>query len=244
MKTLKIKHLSKKYNGILAVNNISFNVSGGEIIGLLGPNGAGKTTTIKMLTSLLKRSSGKILFNDKEINRDMNNYKKIIGYVPENANLYNHLSGYEYLMFTGLLRKIDKNILGKKIESMSELFQMGTDIHSSIASCSKGTVQKIVIISAIIHNPEILFFDEPLNGLNINMVLIIKELILKLSQAGKIIIYSSHILEIVEKICSRIIIVNKGCLINKKEFEDFKGEKNGRKHFIIVYNFIRRHLRN
>ena len=225
MSHLEVKDLSKKFGSFYAVKNISFSLSDGDILGFLGPNGSGKTTTIKMLTALINITSGKILLDNKDIKNNIYEYKKRVGYVPESGELYSHLSGYEYLMFSGQLRQIEESSLGKKIESLADLLNTGTDIHNSISSYSKGTAQKILIISAIISNPKILFFDEPLNGLDINTILIVKELILKLSQSGKIIIYSSHILETVEKICSRIIVIDKGCLVDNKKIDNFKKNK-------------------
>jgi ABC-2 type transport system ATP-binding protein len=210
---LELKSVTKKYRVFPAVNNISFTVKPSEILGYLGPNGAGKTTTINMLAGLLEPTNGEIFFQGKDIRDNLYDYKKRIGYVPEQSEIYPHLSAYDYLLMVGRLRQIPDKILNEKIEQFMKFFQLSVDMHSSISSYSKGMVQKVLISSALLHNPDILLLDEPLSGLDVATSLILKSLVQRLAAEGKIIVYSSHILEIVEKVCSRVIIIHKGNII-------------------------------
>jgi len=210
---LELKNLTKKFQVIPVVNDVSFSVKPGETVGYLGPNGAGKSTTIKMLAGLLNPTEGEILYNGKNIKKIIYEYKQKIGYVPENSEIYPHLSAFDYLMMVGRLRKIPKKKLKTKTIELLRLFNLSIEMDMEIASYSKGMIQKVLISSAIMHNPEILLLDEPLNGLDVTTALVIRDLVKKLSKKGKIIIYSSHILEIVEKICRRVIILHKGSIV-------------------------------
>jgi len=210
---LELHCVTKKFQVYPAVNNVSFSIKPGEILGYLGPNGAGKSTTIKILAGLLNPTEREILYNGKNIKKIIYEYKQKIGYVPENSEIYPHLSAFDYLMMVGRLRKIPKKKLKTKIIELMRLFNLSIEMEMEIASYSKGMIQKVLISSAIMHNPEILLLDEPLNGLDVTTALVIRDLIKKLSEKGKIIIYSSHILEIVEKICRRVIILHKGSIV-------------------------------
>ena len=219
---LELKGITKKFTVIPAVNNVSFTVNPSEILGYLGPNGAGKTTTIKMLAGLLEPTDGNIYFLGKNIKDNLYEYKKRIGYVPEEQDIYPHLSAYDYLMMVGRLRNIPEKVLKEKIEQLMKLFSLSEDMHSSISSYSKGMIQKVLLSSALLHNPDILFLDEPLSGLDVETSLIIKDLVRKLSKEGKIIFYCSHILEVVEKICSRVIIIHKGNIVADDSVENLR----------------------
>ena len=210
---LELRGLTKKYNVTPVVNDVSFSVQPSEILGYLGPNGAGKTTTIKMLAGLLKSTSGKILYNGRDLSKDIFAFKEKLGYVPEDSEIYPHLSAYDYLLMVGRLRHIKEKVLKEKIAEFMKLFHLYDNMDSAIASFSKGMVQKVLISSALLHNPEILLLDEPLSGLDVTTGLVFKDLLQKLAKDGKIIIYSSHILEVVEKICSRVIIIHKGKIV-------------------------------
>lgn len=210
---LELKGITKKYNIFPAVNNVSFTVRPGEILGYLGPNRAGKTTTIKMLAGLLKPTSGDILYKGKNLKKNLQEYKKRIGYVPEEPEIYPHLSAYDYLLMVGRLRLLREKELKRKIEKFIRLFGLSLDMHSPISSYSKGMVQKVLISSALLHNPDILLLDEPLSGLDVETSLVINDLVKKLKDEGKIIFYCSHILEVVEKLCSRVVIINKGQIV-------------------------------
>jgi ABC-2 type transport system ATP-binding protein len=219
---LELKKITKKYTAIPAVNKVSFTVRPTEILGYLGPNGAGKTTTLNMLAGLLEPTDGEIYFQSKNINDNIYEYKKKIGYVPEQSEIYPHLSAYDYLLMVGRLRLIPERILNEKIEQFMKLFSLSMEMHSSIASYSKGMIQKVLISSALLHNPDILLLDEPLGGLDVTTGLIIKDLVQRLAKEGKIIVYSSHILEVVEKICSRVIIIHKGCIVADDSVENLR----------------------
>lgn len=210
---LEVKAITKKYHVIPVLNSIQFTVRPSEVLGYLGPNGAGKTTTINILAGLLEPTEGEIYFQGSDIKNNLFEYKKRIGYVPENSEIYPHMSAYEYLLMVGRLRHIPDKALRKKIEQFMEFFQLSADMHSSISSYSRGMVQKVLLSSALLHNPDILLLDEPLSGLDVTTSLIMKGLVQKLAKEGKIIIYSSHILEIVEKLCSRVIIIHKGSIV-------------------------------
>lgn len=210
---IEIKEITKKYQVYPAVNKVSFSVKPGEVLGYLGPNGAGKTTTIKMLAGLLEPTDGKIYFQGSDIRNNLYDYKKKIGYVPENSEIYPHLSAFDYLLLVGRLRYINDIVLKNNIEQLMVLFGLETEMHQKIASFSKGMIQKVLIASALIHDPDILLLDEPLSGLDVTTGLVIKSLVEKLAEEGKTIIYSSHILEVVEKLCRRVIIIHKGKVV-------------------------------
>lgn len=210
---IELRNLTKKYNNIPVVNNVNLNIKPGEILGYLGPNGAGKSTTVKMLAGLLDSTSGMITLNGRDINRDIMQYKKKIGYIPEQNELYSHLSGQEYLQLIGRMRGIPEKLLNKKIYGFMEQFGLEVDMYLPISNYSKGMRQKILISAALLHNPEILLMDEPLSGLDISTTLIFKDILTQLAAMGKLIIYSSHILDVVEKICDRVVIINKGNIV-------------------------------
>ncbi|MDH5468711.1 MAG: ABC transporter ATP-binding protein [Candidatus Aminicenantes bacterium] len=219
---LELRGITKKYQVFPAVNDVSFEVKPSEILGYLGPNGAGKTTTIRMLAGLLEPTEGSIYYLDKKIKDNLYEYKKRIGYVPEEAEIYPHLSAYDYLLMVGRLRNIPEKILNEKIERFMSLFSLAEDMHSSISSYSKGMTQKVLLSSALLHNPDILLLDEPLSGLDVETSLIIKDLVRKLSQEGKIIFYCSHILEVVEKVCSKVIIIHRGKIVANDSVENLR----------------------
>ena len=219
---LELKGITKKYHYFPAVNDVSFTAKPTEILGYLGPNGAGKTTTIKILAGLLAPTEGEVFYMGENVQKDLYDYKKHIGYVPEQSDIYPHMTAYEYLLMVGRLRHIKERPLKDKIVAFMKLFDLHNDMDSTIASCSKGMIQKVLIVSALLHNPEILLLDEPLSGLDVTTSLIIKDLLKKLAQDGKIIIYSSHILEVVEKICSRVIIIHKGRIVADDSVESLR----------------------
>ncbi len=210
---LELKKITRKYNNIAVVKSVSFCAKPGEILGYLGPNGAGKTTTVKMLAGLLEPTSGKIFLNGKEMDSDIIDYKRKIGYIPEQSEIYPHLTGREYLQLTGRLRQIQEKILEKKINGLMEQVGLSIDMHLPISNYSKGMRQKVLIAAALLHDPDILLLDEPLSGLDISTTLVFKDILSQLAKMGKIIIYSSHILEVVEKICDRVIIIDRGEIV-------------------------------
>lgn len=207
---LELKGLTKIYQVFPAVDNVSFSILPGEVVGYLGPNGAGKTTTIKMIAGLLEPTSGGIYYKGKNIREDLFAFKRILGYVPEQSEIYPHLSAADYLLMVGRLRNIPEKILRVKINELLRLFHLSVEMDMAISSYSKGMVQKVLITAALLHNPDILLLDEPLSGLDTTTGLVMKDLLQKLAMNGTIIVYSSHVLEVVEKICSRAVIIHKG----------------------------------
>ncbi len=210
---LELREVTKKFSVYPAVKKVSFRVEPGEVVGYLGPNGAGKSTTIKMLAGLLEPTSGTIEYRGIPISRSLYSYKKNIGYVPENAAIYPHLSGFDYLLMVGRLRQIQERVLKLRIKELMASFQLSMEMDMPISSYSKGMVQKVLISSALLHDPEILLMDEPLSGLDVTTGLVIKDLLRMLAGSGRIIIYSSHVLEVVEKVCSRAIIIHQGSVV-------------------------------
>ncbi len=207
---LEIRRLTKCYAGIPAVNQVSFTVRPYEVCGYLGPNGSGKTTTVNMLTGLLEPTAGEILFHGQNIRNDLIGYKKQLGYVPEEAHLYPFLTGLEYLELVGRLRSIPRKTLDRKCDAFLQLFSLHEDRHSPISSYSKGMKQKLMISAALLHDPELVIFDEPLSGLDVTSALIFRSVVRRLAEQGKTILYSSHVLEVVEKVCTSVVILRKG----------------------------------
>ena len=210
---LELLELTKRFSHTPVVDRVSFIAKPSEVTGYLGPNGAGKSTTVKMLTGLLPPSDGEILYQGQNIQKDLVAYKRRLGYVPEEPHLYSYLSGREFLQLVGRLRSIPDKILTEKIDHLLQLFSLFPHRYSAIASYSKGMRQKILISAALLHNPEILVFDEAESGLDVASVLVFRSLIKALAGQGKIIIYSSHILEVVEKVCSKVVILHRGRVI-------------------------------
>jgi ABC-2 type transport system ATP-binding protein len=210
---LEAVHLTKRYASIPAVQDLSFSLRPGQVLGCLGPNGSGKSTTVKMLTGLLSPSRGLVQFNGRSIQDDVTGYRNQLGYVPEEAHLYPFLTGWEYLELVGTLRGMPRAELESKIDSLLQLFSLHPSRHLGIGQYSKGMRQRILLIAAIMHNPDIFIFDEPLSGLDVTSALIFKNMVHVLGQQGKLVFYCSHVLEVVEKICTDVLILRKGLVI-------------------------------
>ncbi|MGR3762591.1 ABC transporter ATP-binding protein [Rossellomorea sp. NS-SX7] len=219
---LSIKDLNKSYGAKNVLRGINLDIYKGQIIGYIGPNGAGKSTTVKIILGLEEGYSGQVQLFGKDISTQSAAYKKRIGYVPEMADLYDNLTAEEYLTFIGELYGSGTEAAGTKAEKLMDLFGLTEVYHSRIASYSKGMKQKILIISSLLHNPDILFFDEPINGLDANSVMVFKELLAQLAAQGKTIFYSSHIMDVVEKISSRIVLLHNGMIVADGSFEELK----------------------
>lgn len=210
---LEAKRLVKRYGSLPAVQDVSISLNTGHVLGCVGPNGAGKSTTVKMLIGLLKPTNGEVLFKGQNINQDLIAYRKLIGYVPEEPNLYPYLSGLEYLELIGTLRGMPARKIQEKADALLQLFSLRPHKHSSIASYSKGMRQRILLISALMDNPELLILDEPLSGLDVTSAMILKNLIAALGKAGRAVFYCSHVLEVVDRVCSELIVFRKGRVI-------------------------------
>jgi ABC-2 type transport system ATP-binding protein len=219
---IKVENLSKSFGSLKAVDRVSFAVTGGEILGYLGPNGAGKSTTIKMMTGLLNPDEGFISINGINLSTNGLEAKKQFGFVPETGSLFEKLTPYEYLQLIGRIYKMESGKLDKKIIDMLELFDMQLHASERMTTFSKGMKQRITICAALLPNPPVLFFDEPLNGLDANTVILVKELLRKYAEQGKAIFYTSHLLDVVEKICDRIAIIQKGTIIAQGNLEELR----------------------
>jgi len=213
MRMLEICNLSKRYNGIPAVQDVSFAIHPGEILGYVGPNGAGKSTTVKMIIGLLEPGDGQIRYQGRSILDDLPAFQSRIGYVPEEPHLYPHLSGREFLQLTGRLRGMSRGILESKIDEFLRLFQLWDDRHCPVSAYSKGMRQKILLSAALLHNPEVLILDEPLSGLDVISAMVLRELIEGLAARGRMILYCSHVLDVLEKVCTRVLILAKGRVV-------------------------------
>ena len=219
---LEARGLTKCYSAIPAVDEVSFTIRPGEVLGYLGPNGSGKTTTVSMLTGLLQPTRGHIFFDGRNIKDHLIEYKKRLGYVPEEPHVYPYLSGREYLELVGRLRSVPQKLLDQKISDLLHLFNLDSDRHTLISSYSKGMKQKILISAALLDNPEVLIFDEPLSGLDVTSALVLKNLVRALAGEGKIILYSSHVLEVVEKVCSHALILRRGVTVANDSVEHLR----------------------
>ncbi len=210
---LEAEHLVKRFFGITVVDDVSFVVRPGEVVGYLGPNGSGKTTTAKMCTGLLETSSGSVRIDGKNIGDDLIGFRRRLGYVPEEPHLYSFQSGREYLQLIGRLRELPEKTLDPKIDTLLDLFGLEAAAHQSIASYSKGMKQKVLLIAALLHDPDVLIFDEPDSGLDVTTTLVLRHLVRALAQRGKAVLYSSHVLDIVEKLCDRVIVLHRGRVV-------------------------------
>jgi ABC-2 type transport system ATP-binding protein len=216
---LELRHVCKRFKRSPAVDDVSFSARAGEITGYLGPNGSGKSTTIKMIAGLMETTSGIISFRGQPIERDLIAYKQRMGYVPEEPHLYPHLSGLEYLTMVGQLRSLPAKPTANCIDGLLRLFSLHSDRHTAIASYSKGMRQKILLSAALLHNPDLLLLDEPFSGLDVGTGLVLRSLIQELAARGKVVLFSSHELETVERVCSHVVILNRGKIVADDSIE-------------------------
>jgi ABC-2 type transport system ATP-binding protein len=219
---LELRGVTKLYSGIPAVENVSFIARAGEVTGYLGPNGSGKSTTLKMITGLIEPTKGEILFGGQPIGRDRIGYKQWLGYVPEEPQLYPHLTGAEYLEMVGQLRGLPDRVLKGKIDGFLRLFSLFEDRFVQISSYSKGMRQKILLAAALLHNPEMILLDEPFSGLDVNSALVLRDLIRELAARGKVVVFSSHELETVERVSQHIVILHKGHVVANDSIENLR----------------------
>lgn len=210
---LEARRLTKRYASLPAVRDVSFSIAAGEILGYLGPNGSGKSTTVKMLAGLLDPTSGEVLFRGSRIQEDLNEYKRRLGYVPEEANLYSFLTGWEYLELVASLRQLHRQRFAEKAGSLLNSLSMFQHRHSLIGSYSKGMRQRIVLIAAMMHDPDLLVLDEPFSGLDVTSALVVREAIRLLAQSGRAVFFSSPVLEVMEKLCTHLVILRRGQLV-------------------------------
>jgi ABC-2 type transport system ATP-binding protein len=210
---LEVRDLTKRFGGQTVVDHVSFTVRPGEITGYLGPNGSGKSTTVKMMTGLLHPTEGQILFDGGNIREDATGFKQRLGYVPEEPNLYGYLTGLEYLQLAGGLRGLPEDRVRQKANELLELLSLRDARWVPISAYSKGMKQRVLIAAALLHDPEVLIFDEAQSGLDIANSLLFRHLLRSLAARGKAILYISHILELVEKVCEHIVVIYRGRIV-------------------------------
>ncbi len=234
---ISAQNLEKFFGDKQALKKITFSVQPGEILGFLGPNGAGKTTTVKILTGLIPATSGSAEIAGLSIDREPVAVKKKFGYIPESGALFESLTAWEYLELIADLHHLPRATFQQRVQDLLGLFNMQEDCHSRLSGFSKGMKQKILIIAALLHNPEVLFFDEPLNGVDANTALVFKTLLKQLREQGKTILFCSHILEVVERLCTRIIIINDGQIIAQGTPKSI-AEQTGRQTLELAFNAL------
>jgi ABC-2 type transport system ATP-binding protein len=210
---LEARSLTKYYSALPAIRDLSFTLAPGGILGLLGPNGSGKSTTVSILTGLLEPSGGTVFLDGRPIRDDLLAYKSRIGYVPEEAVLYTYLTGPEYLSLVGGLRGIPQPRLQQKIDGFLTLLGLRDDVHAAMSAYSKGMRQKILIAAALLHDPAIIVLDEPNSGLDVTTSLVLRRLVQRLAAEGRMVVYSSHVLEIVEQVATDVLILHDGRVV-------------------------------
>ena len=219
---LELRNITKKFSGIPAVDDVSFSARPGEVTGYLGPNGSGKSTTMKMITGLIEPTSGHVFFEGKPIQQDLIGYKRRMGYVPEEPYLYNHLSGAEYLTMVCQLRNLPRLEASERVDGLLRMLTLYDDRHASISGYSKGMRQKVLIAAALLHNPQLILLDEPFSGLDVSSGLVLRSLIQELAARGKVVLFSSHELDTVERVCSHVVILHRGKLVADDSIENLR----------------------
>jgi ABC-2 type transport system ATP-binding protein len=216
---IEVRGLTRRYGALTAVHDLSFEVRPGEVLGLLGPNGSGKSTTVKVLTGLLSPTSGQVLLDGCDALADVTAYKAILGYVPEEPHLYSYMTGPEYLQLVGRLRGIPDALLEDKIERFFKLLSIWDDRYQTLSAYSKGMRQKVLIAAAVLHNPRIVILDEPFSGLDVSAARVLKAFVRSIAADGKMVVFSSHVLEVVEQVCSRVVILKDGQVVGHDSVE-------------------------
>ena len=223
---IEIKNVTKSYNGKKAVDNISFNVNDGEIFAFIGHNGAGKTTLIKAIVGIHDFEEGDILINGKSIKQNPIECKKQMAFVPDNPELYENMKAIDFINFICDMYEVEQSKREENIKKYAKLFEIEDNLNDTINSFSHGMKQKIALISALAHEPKILIMDEPFVGLDPKAVFDIKEIMNEMIKQGKIIFFSTHILDVAEKLCSRVAIIKKGQLVKVGSMDEIKGDKS------------------
>ncbi|MET0463804.1 MAG: ABC transporter ATP-binding protein [Chitinophagaceae bacterium] len=222
---ISIRNLSKSYGTKTVLQDINVEIYPGQVIGYIGPNGAGKSTTVKILCGLLTDYQGTVTVNGLDVKTQTLDVKRQIGYIPELAELYDVLTPNEYLQFTATLYNLDREVATERIGKIMAAFGLESNVHQRMDTFSKGMRQKVLIASGLLHNPGIIILDEPLSGLDANSVIIMKELISRLAKDGKTIFYCSHMMDVVEKVSDRIVLINGGRIIADGSFEELKQQQ-------------------
>ncbi len=220
---LELRNVSKRFAASLAVDNVSFRARAGEVTGYLGPNGSGKSTTMKMIVGLIDTTAGEIWFDGTSIGRDPIAWKQRLGYVPEEPHLYAHLSGLEYLGMVGQLRDLPPQPTANRIDGLLRLLALHDDRHAPVSAYSKGMRQKVLLAAALLHDPDLLLLDEPFSGLDVGTALVLRSLIQELAGRGKVVLFSSHELETVERVSSHVVILHRGKVVADDSIERLRG---------------------
>jgi ABC-2 type transport system ATP-binding protein len=221
---LEARALTKRYSATTAVSDVSFSINANQVLGLLGPNGAGKSTVVKMITGLLEPSHGAVLFRGKPIQWDLGEFKRRLGYVPEQPELYGFLTGWEYLDMVATLRKLKRRLFRDKVSAMLQSFALYSSRDVPISAYSKGMRQRIVVISALLHNPMLLVLDEPFAGLDVTSALVLRRVIELLRQQGKAVLFSSPVLEQVDRLCTHLAVLKRGAMIASSSVCEMRAE--------------------
>ncbi len=224
---IAVNNLKKSFKPTTVLDGIDLEVARGQIVGYIGPNGAGKTTTVKILIGMLGDFTGEVSVCGFDVARDPIEVKRRVGYVPETAALYDALTPGEFLQFVGRIHGMDSDETERRARAMLELFDLEAKFDDRMSSFSKGMRQKVLIVAGLIHNPDLIVMDEPLTGLDANSAVVVKEILSGLAQRGKTIFYCSHVMDVVERVCDRIIILNKGKIIADGSFEELQAGAQG-----------------
>lgn len=224
LSVVSVNNLTKVFDRLPVLNNINLEINAGEVIGYIGPNGAGKSTTIKILTGIIPDFEGDVFVLGYDVRKEPLEVKRRIGYIPENAALYDTLTPFEYLRFVGQLYKLDTQRVEEKAMEMLRVFNLADHIDDRMTTFSKGMRQKVLLVAGLMHNPSVIFLDEPLTGLDANAVILVKEILMQLKKGGKTIFYSSHIMDVVEKLSDRIIVIDQGRIIANGTFQDLNAQ--------------------
>ena len=233
---IEIKNVTKKYGDNVALKNITFNVNDGDIFAFIGHNGAGKTTLIKAIVGIHDFDEGEILINGKSIKKDPIACKKEMAFIPDNPELYDNMTAAEFINFMCDMYEIDGNTRKANIEKYAKMFDIENNLNDLIGSFSHGMKQKVALIAALSHNPKVLIMDEPFVGLDPIAVHAVKQVMSEMVKEGKIIFYSTHILDVAEKLCSRVAIIKKGELVKVGSMDEIKGDNSLEKVFLELEN--------
>jgi ABC-2 type transport system ATP-binding protein len=224
---LEARRLTKRYGGVLALDDVSFDLRSGEIVGYLGPNGSGKSTTVNLVVGLLEPTRGELTLGGVRASDDPIAYRRQIGYVPEEPTLYTHLTAGEYLMLVGRLRRLPSQALQARVPELLRLLQLHDSRYKPMTAFSKGMRQRVLVASALLHDPQLLVLDEPFSGLDVNAGLLLRTLLRMLAEKGRTILFSTHRFDMVEKLCGRVILLSSGRIALEQRVADFAREGPG-----------------
>ena len=223
---LEARRLTKQFGGLTVVRDVSFTISRGEILGYLGPNGSGKSTTIKMIVGLLEPTTGAIFMDGRDVTDDPVTFKSKLGYVPEEPHLYTHLTATEYLMLVGRLRGLDGARVAAKSEELLRLFELHDARYATMSAASKGMRQRVLLAAALLHDPELLVLDEPFSGLDVSADVLFRTFLRALADEGRAILVSSHRLDVVEKVCRRVVILHRGHVVADDDIATLRSHRS------------------